>query len=67
MTIASFQSCIPWICADKQTGTYLPQGQAPMFPHGWLDIYESPRYPNYDWASHKVKASTVGHIHVTAH
>ena len=30
---------------DKQDGTYLPQGQAPRFPHGWLKIFGSPRYP----------------------
>jgi hypothetical protein len=28
----------PWTCADKSVDTYLPQGWALRFPHGWLKI-----------------------------
>ena len=34
---------------DKLTCTYLPQGPAPRFPHGWLKVSSSPKYPLYDW------------------
>jgi hypothetical protein len=34
-----------------QAGWHLysfPKGKSPKFPHGWLRISKSPRYPHYD-------------------
>jgi hypothetical protein len=39
--------------ADKLALTYLPHGQAPWFPHGWLKMSGSPGYPTYDWVDHR--------------
>ena len=48
-TTASFQRWTPWTHVDKPTGVYLPQGQAPRFPDGWLKMSGSLGYPHYDW------------------
>jgi hypothetical protein len=38
--LASFWRWTPWTGADKLIDTYLlPHGQAPGFPHGWLELY----------------------------
>ena len=39
--------------ADKLVLTYVPHGQAPRFPHGWLKISGSPGYPTYDRVDHR--------------
>ena len=31
----------------------LPQGQAPRFPYGCLNISSSPIYSHYDWVDHR--------------
>ena len=39
---------------DKVACIYLPQGQAPRFPHGWLKIFNSLGYiPHYDLVDHR--------------
>ena len=45
--IASFQRWTLWTCVDMLADTYLstPKGQAPRFPHGWLEISGSTRIP----------------------
>ena len=52
-TIASFWRWTPWTCIYKLPNTYLPQGQAPRFPHDWLKISNLPKYPYFDWVHHK--------------
>ena len=37
-----------WMGINKLADTYLPQGVAPRFPHGWLKKFGSPGYPHYD-------------------
>lgn len=36
----------------KTNSAYLSQGQAPEFPHGWLNLFASPKYSHYDSVSH---------------
>jgi hypothetical protein len=43
-TTASFQRWTPWTRVDKPTGVYVPQGQAPRFPDGWLKMFGSLGY-----------------------
>ena len=45
-TATSFQRWTPWMGADKLANIYLPQEQAPRFPHGWLKMAGSPRSPS---------------------
>jgi len=42
----------PPMATAKPTCTYLPQEQAPGFPHGWLRFSISPIYSHYDWVEH---------------
>ena len=44
-TIASFRRWPFWMGIDKPTDTYLPWGQVPSFPHGWLKMSSSPNIP----------------------
>jgi hypothetical protein len=48
-TVASFRRWTPRIGTD----TYLPQGQVPRFPHGWLKLSGSTGYPHVDWVDHR--------------
>ena len=32
---------------------YLPQGPAKKFPHCWLKISRSPKYPHYEWVDQR--------------
>jgi hypothetical protein len=50
--IVYVQGRTPCKGTDKAAGTYLPQGPAPRFRHGWFNISSSPGYPHYDWVGH---------------
>ena len=44
---------VEWTWTSRPSLRYLPQGQASNFPHDWLKISNSLRYPPYAWVDHQ--------------